>query len=89
MLTTVGGFRYATSIGGTLTGRGGNWIIIDDPTKAGDITSQAELERVIQFYENTLYTRLDNKNDDGIIIAMQRLHVGDLAGHVIDRKSVV
>ena len=31
--TTRGGFRLATSVGGTLTGRGGNLIIIDDPMK--------------------------------------------------------
>jgi hypothetical protein len=31
VMTTAGGFRLATSVGGTLTGRGGNFIIIDDP----------------------------------------------------------
>jgi len=30
-MTTARGFRLATSVGGTLTGRGGNVIIIDDP----------------------------------------------------------
>src|SRR6266568_5482389 len=33
-VTTHGGGRYATSIEGTLTGRGANLIIIDDPHKA-------------------------------------------------------
>jgi hypothetical protein len=33
--TTLRGRRYATSIGGTLTGRGGNLIVIDDPPQAG------------------------------------------------------
>ena len=32
--TTLGGNRLSTSVGGTLTGRGGNLIIIDDPLKA-------------------------------------------------------
>jgi hypothetical protein len=31
--TDEGGSRLATSIGGTLTGRGGNIIIIDDPSR--------------------------------------------------------
>jgi len=30
MATTDGGFRFSTSVGGTLTGRGGDIIIIDD-----------------------------------------------------------
>lgn len=34
--TTRRGYRYATSIGGTLTGRGGDLIIIDDPLKPED-----------------------------------------------------
>ena len=35
-MTTQRGFRLATSTGGTLTGRGGNVIIIDDPLKPAD-----------------------------------------------------
>ena len=34
LVTTCGGGRYATSIGGSLTGRGGDYIVIDDPHKA-------------------------------------------------------
>lgn len=37
--TTRGGGRYAATVGGTLTGRGGNWIIIDDPIKPADANS--------------------------------------------------
>ena len=33
--TTRQGDRYGTSPGGTLTGRGGNFVIIDDPDQAG------------------------------------------------------
>ena len=36
------GFRLATSTGGTLTGRGGDLIIIDDPLKPIDALSEAE-----------------------------------------------
>jgi hypothetical protein len=32
-MTTRGGYRYSTSVGGTLTGRGGNMLIVDDPSK--------------------------------------------------------
>jgi predicted phage terminase large subunit-like protein len=84
VMTTKHGFRLSTSVGGTLTGRGGNFIIIDDPIKPTDATSQAELKRVNEWYDNTLYSRLDNKNDDVIILVMQRVHVDDLVAHVLE-----
>ena len=86
-VTTKHGYRYATSVGGTLTGRGGNFVIIDDPMKPSEAMSEAERERVNQWYENTLYSRLDNKDDDVIVIVMQRIHVDDLVGHVLEKED--
>ena len=40
VMTTARGFRYATSVGGTLTGRGGNLLILDDPLNALDAHSE-------------------------------------------------
>ncbi len=44
--TTRGGYRLSTSVGGTLTGLGGNFILIDDPMKAGDAYSEAQRKAV-------------------------------------------
>jgi predicted phage terminase large subunit-like protein len=85
--TTRGGNRLATSVGGTLTGRGGNLIIIDDPMKPQDAYSEAERERTHQWYANTLISRLDNKTKDGIVVVMQRLHVDDLVGHLLEQEG--
>src|ERR1700737_692200 len=46
--TTLRGRRYATSIQGTLTGRGGNLFIIDDPLKPGDAISEVNRERAVE-----------------------------------------
>ena len=81
--TTARGFRLATSVGGTLTGRGGNLLIIDDPQKPQDAHSQSAREHVEQWYHNTLYPRLDSKADDAIVVVMQRLHEGDLVGTLL------
>src|SRR5215204_3464358 len=59
--TTRGGFRYATSVGGPLTGRGGNILIIDDPQKPQDAHSEITRQNVKDWYGRTLYSRLDNK----------------------------
>ena len=83
------GMRLATSIGGALTGLGGNFIIIDDPIKADAAASEAERNRVNRFYDEVLYSRLNNKNEDVIIIVMQRLHVDDLVGHVLENEDWV
>jgi hypothetical protein len=78
--TTRGGFRLATSIDGSITGRGGHIIIIDDPLKPSDASSDAKREHVNAWFKNTLYSRLDNKQTGAIIIVMQRLHDDDLCG---------
>ena len=82
-MTTDRGFRLTTSVGGTLTGRGGNIILVDDPLKAADAVSEVERGRVNDWYSSTLFTRLDNKAEDCIIIVMQRLHDDDLVGHLL------
>ena len=87
IMTTSRGFRLTTSVGGTLTGRGGNLIIIDDPLKPIEAMSETARAGVNQWYDNTLYSRLDNKTDDCIVIVMQRLHIDDLVGHVLEQED--
>lgn len=83
----AGGYRLATSVGGTLTGRGGNIIIIDDPMKPQEALSDTKRDSVRQWYDSTLSSRLDNKKDDVIILIMQRVHVDDLVAHVLDKED--
>jgi predicted phage terminase large subunit-like protein len=83
--TTVGGSRLATSVGGTLTGRGGNFIILDDPLKPQDACSQPARDNLVQWYSNTLLSRLDNKVEDAIVVVMQRLHVDDFVAYLLDQ----
>ena len=81
--TTEGGYRLTTTVGGPLTGRGGGIIIIDDPMKAADAESEAVREAGKRWFDETVLTRLDDRRSDSIILVMQRLHVDDLAGHVL------
>jgi len=80
--TTQRGKRIATSIDGTLTGLGGNLIIIDDPLKVHDAMSEAVRTRVIDWYRSTLLSRGDDKKKTRIVLAMQRVHQNDLAGYL-------
>lgn len=83
--TTNGGGRLSTSVGGTLTGRGGDIIIIDDPIKPADAMSETARTNVLNWYSNTLVSRQNDKAKNSIILVMQRLHENDLAGHLLDR----
>lgn len=83
LVTTGCGFRYATSVGGALTGRGGDLIIIDDPIKGDDALSRDRRESVVDWYQQSLLSRLDDKRSGKIIVVMQRVHVDDLSGHLL------
>jgi predicted phage terminase large subunit-like protein len=87
LVTTAGGSRYATSVGGTLTGRGADIIILDDPHKAEEAMSDTARQRVIDWYGGTLVSRLNNKDTDPIIVVMQRLHEDDLSGHLLQQEG--
>lgn len=82
--TTRGGTRYATSIGGAATGRGGDVIIVDDPLKAGDAESDAIRNSTNEWISSTLFTRLDDKRAGRMIMVAQRLHQDDPCGHMLE-----
>jgi predicted phage terminase large subunit-like protein len=85
--TTARGGRMATSVGGVLTGRGGDIVIIDDPVKPDEAMSDAQRQAANDWFDNTLYTRLNDKRTGAIIIIMQRLHLDDLVGHVLAKED--
>jgi hypothetical protein len=87
-LTTVNGFRLATSVGGVLTGRGADFIIIDDPLKPDEALSETRRKAANEWFDHTLYSRLNDKRTGCIItiIIMQRLHEDDLMGHVLEQE---
>jgi predicted phage terminase large subunit-like protein len=86
IVTTRGGHRFGTSLDGSVTGRGGDIIIIDDPLKLSDAESDSKREHVNDTYRNTIQSRLDDQNG-AIIIVMQRLHPDDLCGTVLKHSD--
>jgi hypothetical protein len=61
--------------------------LVGDPQKPQDAHSEAVRESTIQWYSNTLLSRLDDKTKDAIIVVMQRLHVDDLVGHLLEHDN--
>jgi len=81
-ITTNFGMRFASSVGGSITGEGGDILIIDDPNNPAQIASEKIRKKTIEWYEQTFVSRLNNKSEGAIIIIMQRLHHNDLCGYL-------
>ena len=81
------GMRRATSVGGTVTGQGGDFLIVDDPLSPQMANSATERDNANEWYRTTFYSRL-NQADIGVrIIIMQRVHEDDLSGSLLDRET--
>jgi hypothetical protein len=60
--TTAQGCHLATAVCGVLTGCGADLIIIGDPLKPEEALSQAQRQAANDWYDHTLYSRLNDKN---------------------------
>ena len=81
-MTTRNGHRIVTSVGGSAIGEGGSRRVIDDPhdpKKA--MFSLAALKEVIDWWDNTMVSRLNSPKTDATVIIHQRVHELDLTGH--------
>lgn len=77
------GSRLCTSVGSTLTGEGGNIIIVDDPNAAQEAFSEATISTTIEWWDTALSTRLNDPKTGAFIIIQQRLAEDDLTGHIL------
>jgi len=79
------GVMTASSIHGAVTGKGGSYIIVDDPHNPRGADSDLKRDAVITSFDRAISTRLDDKDNGVIIVVMQRLHENDLSGHLIEQ----
>lgn len=83
--TTMNGMRFATSVGGSMTGSGGSIIIIDDPINPTMANSDAERDNANNWLTGTVPSRLNNPEKDSMILIMQRLHEDDCTGLLLEK----
>lgn len=85
----IDGYRggvTAAGVGGPITGKGARIAIIDDPVKnAEEANSEVMREKVWDWYQSTLYTRLTP--DGRIIVVMTRWHEDDLVGRLLKKEK--
>src|SRR4030095_9034729 len=78
------GYRISTSVGGTVTGRGGDIIVLDDPHNLQTIDSDLDRQSVLHFWRHTWSSRLNDPKTGRRIVVMQRGHEEDLAALIMD-----
>lgn len=84
MFEVVGhrGMYISAGVNGPITGRGADWVIIDDPVKnRAEAESKTYRDSVFDWYASTLYSRLEP--DARILITLTRWHEDDLAGRIL------
>jgi predicted phage terminase large subunit-like protein len=80
---TQRGHMIATSVGASATGRGGNFLLVDDLINPHQANSDVEREGSIRWFDETYSTRLDDKRTGRIVVIEQRTHAADLTGHLV------
>lgn len=83
--TPQGGGMYFTGVGGQLTGRGFNLMIVDDPVKnREDAESPTVRQKIHEWFTSTALTRLNPEVPPQVIINMARWHDDDLVGRLCE-----
>lgn len=83
--TTQRGYRIASSVGGGITGEGGNFLIIDDPINPAHAMNKHWREHTNSWFDHTFASRLDDKKQGAIVLVMQRLHQNDMTGYLLSK----
>jgi predicted phage terminase large subunit-like protein len=85
-MTQAGGGMKCTGVGGDVTGRGADLLIIDDPHKDWEeAQSQVMRNKVINWFNGTLYNRLEPGG--AIVVIQTRWHSEDLTGYLLHEHT--
>ena len=83
--TAQGGEYFAAGVGGAITGRGADLLIIDDPHSEQDAMSKTSLESAYEWYTSGPRQRLQPGGK--IILVMTRWSTRDLTGILLSKQN--
>lgn len=84
---TARGQRIATSVGASVTGFGGDFVIADDPHNVQQAESETDRYAAVRWWNKAMSTRLNNPRTGVRIVVMQRVHEDDVAGSVLQQGT--
>ena len=73
----------ASSVAAKATGFGADVLVADDPHLVKEAESETVRDGVVRWWTETMPSRLNNRKTGAMIVVMQRVHEGDLAGHIL------
>ena len=83
--TTQGGEYFAAGVGGAITGRGADLLIIDDPHSEQDALSETAMEHAYEWYTSGPRQRL--QPGGSIVIVMTRWSLKDLTAKILKAQG--
>lgn len=83
--TTKLGSRVSTSVQGSSTGKGANFVVVDDPHNVKEAESDVKRIAVLEWWDKVMASRFNDPLTGVRIIVMQRVHEQDLSGHVLEQ----
>lgn len=79
---TTGGGMVTAGVGGPITGKGGNLLLLDDPVKNWEeAESETYREKAYDWFKSTFYSRAEP--GASVVIIMTRWHEGDVVGKIL------
>lgn len=85
--TGQGGSYTSVGVGGPITGRGANILLIDDPIKnREEAESEVIREKIWSWFTSTAFTRLEPGGV--VVVILTRWHDDDLAGRIINHPDL-
>ena len=82
--TSGGAYRISCGREGTVTGRGGDHLLLDDLVAADEADSETVREQANEFLGRSMRSRLDDQKTGTITNIQQRLHENDATGFLLD-----
>ena len=81
------GARRATSVGSSVTGSGGSFLIQDDPNAANDGSSESSRKAAIDFWTQVWQSRLNDPKTGVKVVIQQRVHQEDVSGYILENEE--
>lgn len=84
---TAKGFRQAVSVLSSVTGSGGDTLLIDDCHSIDDKNSELKREGALEWFKDTWSTRLNNPQTGAMVVVGQRVHDHDVSGYITSGET--
>ncbi len=79
------GYRLSTSVGGAVTGEGGDRVVCDDPHNVQEAESDSIRTGTVEWFDVVMSTRVNDPRTSAMAVIMQRCHQLDLSGHLLEQ----